>query len=75
MALQAGADAVMDLSTGDPGLVRRCREMVLEVSPVPVGTVPVYEAAARAQARRGAVVEMDEEELWGGDRGARCVGG
>lgn len=65
MALEAGADAVMDLSTGEPQAVARCRQMVLEMSSVPVGTVPVYEAAARAQARHGAIVEMDSEELWG----------
>jgi len=45
VALEAGADAVMDLSTGEPEAVVRCRRMVLEISPVPVGTVPVYEAA------------------------------
>ena len=64
VAVEAGADAVMDLSTGEPEAVARCRRMVLEMSSVPVGTVPVYEAAARAQARHGAIVDMDSEELW-----------
>ncbi|MFA5161191.1 MAG: phosphomethylpyrimidine synthase ThiC [Elusimicrobiales bacterium] len=46
IALECGADTVMDLSTGcDLKLMRR---MMLENSPVPVGTVPVYEALARA---------------------------
>ncbi|MEW6399291.1 MAG: phosphomethylpyrimidine synthase ThiC [Bacillota bacterium] len=63
-ALEAGADALMDLSTGDPEVVARCRRLVLEASPVPVGTVPVYEAAVRAQARHGSIVQMDAGELW-----------
>jgi len=42
-ALAAGADTVMDLSTGgDIDLVRRS---VIAHSPVPVGTVPIYQAA------------------------------
>ncbi len=45
-AVAAGADAVMDLSTGpEAGEMLR---MVLDESPLPVGTVPVYELAARA---------------------------
>ncbi|MEW6547323.1 MAG: phosphomethylpyrimidine synthase ThiC [Bacillota bacterium] len=64
VALEAGTDTVMDLSTGGPEEVARCRGMVLDASPVPVGTVPVYEAAVRAQARHGSIVQMDAEELW-----------
>ena len=45
-ALDAGADTVMDLSTGgDIDLVRRT---VLENSSAPVGTVPIYQAAIEA---------------------------
>ncbi len=43
-ALQAGADAVMDLSTGPH--TEAVRRAVLAESPVPVGTVPIYEAVA-----------------------------
>jgi len=42
-ALAAGADTVMDLSTG--GNLARIRKMVLADSSVPVGTVPIYQAA------------------------------
>ncbi|MBI4227878.1 MAG: phosphomethylpyrimidine synthase ThiC, partial [Candidatus Omnitrophica bacterium] len=42
MAVQYGADTVMDLSTG--GNIRGIRAAVIEQSPVPVGTVPIYEA-------------------------------
>lgn len=41
-----GADTVMDLSTG-PDL-QLTRELVLRNAPVPVGTVPIYEALERA---------------------------
>lgn len=41
-----GADTVMDLSTGHN--IRETREWVMRNSPVPVGTVPIYEALERA---------------------------
>lgn len=62
VALEAGADTVMDLSTG--GEIGTCRREILARSPVPVGTVPVYEAAVRARARYGSVVEMEEDDLF-----------
>ena len=40
-----GADTVMDLSTG--GDIHQIREAILRHSPVPIGTVPIYEALAR----------------------------
>jgi phosphomethylpyrimidine synthase len=40
-----GADTVMDLSTGHN--IRETREWILRNSPVPVGTVPIYEALER----------------------------
>jgi phosphomethylpyrimidine synthase len=42
-----GADTVMDLSTG--GGIHEIREAILRHSPVPVGTVPIYEAIARVK--------------------------
>jgi len=45
VALDAGADFLMDLSVGeDLGEVRRA---ILDACPVPVGTVPIYEALSR----------------------------
>src|SRR3974377_2120480 len=44
-----GADTVMDLSTG--GNIHEIREAILRHSPVPIGTVPIYEPIARV--RRG----------------------
>lgn len=46
-----GADTIMDLSTGQN--IKETREWVLRNSPVPVGTVPIYEALERV----GGVVE------------------
>ncbi|MEJ7813412.1 MAG: phosphomethylpyrimidine synthase ThiC [Gemmatimonadaceae bacterium] len=42
MALQYGADTVMDLSTG--GGIDGIREAIIAASPVPIGTVPIYQA-------------------------------
>src|SRR5437899_10573493 len=41
-AVHFGADTVMDLSTG--GDLHQIREAILRLSPVPIGTVPIYEA-------------------------------
>jgi phosphomethylpyrimidine synthase len=51
LAISAGADAVMDLSTG--GNLDEIRQMFVEESPVPVGTVPIYEM----------IVDRDVENL------------
>jgi len=48
-SLRWGADTVMDLSTG-PDIVET-REAILRASPVPIGTVPIYEALNRADGR------------------------
>ncbi len=61
-ALGAKADAVMDLSLADN--IVEIREMILEKSTVPVGTVPIYEAATLARIRRGAVIKLDDEEFF-----------
>src|SRR2546426_3135450 len=41
-AVHYGADTVMDLSTGSD--IDRIRAAILDASPVPVGTVPIYQA-------------------------------
>ena len=48
-AIRHGADALMDLSVG--GDLKKMRVEVLKYSSVPVGTVPVYEVAVRAQSK------------------------
>jgi phosphomethylpyrimidine synthase len=44
-AVHFGADTAMDLSTG--GNIHEIREAILRHSPVPIGTVPIYEALSR----------------------------
>ena len=46
-AVHYGADTVMDLSTG--GDIHDIREAILRHSPVPIGTVPIYEAISRVR--------------------------
>src|ERR1700689_851591 len=46
-SVRYGADTVMDLSTG--GDIPRIRKAIIENSPVPIGTVPIYEALSRVR--------------------------
>ena len=46
VALDAGADFVMDLSVGSDDL-KAIRQGMLDASPKPLGTVPVYETISR----------------------------
>jgi len=61
VAVKYGADAVMDLSTG--GNIREMRRMVVIESPVPVGTVPIYEAACGAS-MKGDPSRMTEDDIF-----------
>jgi len=47
VAVHFGADTVMDLSTG--GDIPDIREAILRHSPVPIGTVPIYEALTKVR--------------------------
>ncbi len=62
-ALEAGADAVMDLSTG--GDLTVMRRQVLENSPVAVGTVPIYQAAVEVTARDKGIVDLTADDMFG----------
>jgi len=46
-AVKFGADTVMDLSTG--GDIPEIRKAIIANSPVPIGTVPIYEALSRVR--------------------------
>ena len=48
-SIKYGADTVMDLSTG--GDIPRIRQAIIDHSPVPIGTVPIYEALTRVNGR------------------------
>ena len=64
VAVAAGADAVMDLSTGGP--IDEIRRAILAECPVPVGTVPVYQAASDAASLRKSFVELSAGEFFDG---------
>ena len=46
-SVKYGADTVMDLSTG--GDIPGIRQAIIKASPVPIGTVPIYEALTRVR--------------------------
>ena len=61
-AVEAGADAVMDLSTG--GEIDEIRRAVIRESPVPIGTVPIYQAALEAVKKGKSFVELEADEIF-----------
>ncbi len=63
VAISAGSDTVMDLSTG--GDITAIRRAIVADSPVPVGTVPIYQAGIEAIDRYGAIVKMTDDDLFG----------
>jgi phosphomethylpyrimidine synthase len=63
VAAAAGADTLMDLSTG--GDLPAIRRRIMEAVPLPIGTVPIYEAAARALDRKESFCQMTDEDLFG----------
>ena len=48
-ATRWGADTVMDLSTGNN--IHETREWILRNSPVPIGTVPIYQALEKVDGK------------------------
>lgn len=64
-AVKLGADTVMDLSTGKN--IHETREAILRKSPVPIGTVPIYQALERGSGNlswevfRSTLIEQAEQ--------------
>ncbi|MCP5115293.1 MAG: thiamine biosynthesis protein ThiC, partial [bacterium] len=63
-SVKYGADTVMDLSTG--GDIPEIRKAIINASPVPIGTVPIYEALTRVRRvedlTAGIMLEVIEEQ-------------
>src|SRR5579883_560683 len=63
-SVKYGADTVMDLSTG--GDIPAIRKAIIAHSPVPIGTVPIYEALSRVRRVEdlniGVMLEVIEEQ-------------
>lgn len=62
VAIDSGADAAMDLSTG--GDISAIRRAIIAASTVPIGTVPVYQAGIKAIEEYGAIVKMTVDDLF-----------
>ncbi|MBP6942097.1 MAG: phosphomethylpyrimidine synthase ThiC [Syntrophorhabdaceae bacterium] len=62
MAREAGADTVMDLSTG--GNLDEIRKVIIEESRIPVGTVPIYQAAVETVKKRKTITRMEPDDIF-----------
>ena len=62
VSIQAGTDTVMDLSTG--GDIAAIRKEIIRHCSIPVGTVPIYEAAVEAVRKRKALAKMRVNDLF-----------
>jgi len=61
-SIEAGADTVMDLSTG--GDIGLCRREILEKSPIPVGTVPIYQAVVETVNEQGGLIHLTADKIF-----------
>ncbi len=65
IAVKYGADTVMDLSTGvTESDIRTIRKQIINELNVPIGTVPIYQTALRAIEKKGAIIHMDEDDMF-----------
>ncbi|HTU02844.1 MAG TPA: phosphomethylpyrimidine synthase ThiC [Candidatus Sulfotelmatobacter sp.] len=65
VAVQSGADALMDLSTGGP--VDEIRRAILAETDACIGSVPIYQAALDAvRTKHKAIVDMTVDDIFGG---------
>ncbi|MFW9782036.1 MAG: phosphomethylpyrimidine synthase ThiC [Candidatus Heimdallarchaeota archaeon] len=65
IAVKFGADTVMDLSTGiTEADIKEIRKEILDQIKVPIGTVPIYQTALRALENKGAIIHMDEDDMF-----------
>lgn len=65
VAVNAGADAIMDLSTGGP--IDEIRAAIIREAGVCIGSVPLYQAAVDTVVRkRKAMVDMTVDEIFDG---------
>jgi phosphomethylpyrimidine synthase len=62
IAEKAGADTIMDLSTG--GDIKRIRKEILKKTTIPLGTVPIYQAAIEAVQEKGGIIHMTEDKIF-----------
>ena len=65
VAVTAGADAIMDLSTGGP--IDEIRRAIIAETQTCIGSVPLYQAACDTVVKKGkAIVDMTVDEIFDG---------
>ena len=62
LAVEYGADAIMDLSTGSD--LKLFRKKIMEAIDVIIGTVPIYEAGVVTLAKGKEIVDMDPDDIF-----------
>ena len=62
VAVAAGADTIMDLSTG--GDLDAARRAIRGAVDVPLGTVPIYQIAVEVAEQRGSIVHMTVDDIF-----------
>ena len=62
VSIEAGADTVMDLSTGKD--MNGTRKRILAESTVAIGTVPIYQAVVETVEEKGALVELRSDKIF-----------
>lgn len=62
LAVEYGADAIMDLSTGSDLI--NFREKIKNAVNVPIGTVPIYEAGVATLKKGNEIIDMNENDIF-----------
>ena len=62
LAVEYGADAIMDLSTGSD--LKLFRKKIMESTDVIIGTVPIYEAGVVTLGKNKKIIEMDPDDIF-----------
>lgn len=62
VSISAGADTVMDLSTG--GDMDATRRAILSASSIPVGTVPIYQAVVETVGEKGGLIHLTVDKIF-----------
>ena len=62
LAVEYGADAIMDLSTGSD--LKLFRQKIMDAIDVIIGTVPIYEAGVVTLSKEKEIVDMDPDDIF-----------
>ncbi|MBO5841039.1 MAG: phosphomethylpyrimidine synthase [Methanobrevibacter sp.] len=62
LAVEYGADAIMDLSTGSD--LKLFRQKIMDAVDVIIGTVPIYEAGVVTLAKNKEIIDMDPDDIF-----------